>query len=207
MKGKLICLEGGEGAGKSTQIKATAEWLSSRVGDRVISTREPGGTEFGWKLRELLLWMDEDVQPIAELLLYASDRVQHSERIIKPALNAGDYVLCDRGAASTFAYQGYGRGIDLEVISKVNDLTGAVFPDLTIWLDIDPEIGLGRSGKTDRFEKEDIEFHRRVREGYKAYAAAHPNVVGIDASAGMEEVSQQIQWVISSRLFLWGQGR
>lgn len=207
MLGRLICIEGGEGAGKSTQVDLIAKWLPSRIGNRVISTREPGGTSLGDGLRKMLLWMDEDIQPIAELFLYASDRVQHNERVIKPALRDGNYVLCDRGAASTFAYQGYGNGVDLEIIAKVNGLTDAIFPDLTIWLDIDPEVGLARSGKSDRFEKKDIEFHRRVREGYQAYADTHKNVVKIDASGEPEEVSQRIQWVISSRLFLWSQGR
>ncbi|NEN92400.1 MAG: dTMP kinase, partial [Okeania sp. SIO3H1] len=166
MVGKLIVFEGVEGGGKTTQIQLLKDWLLEKKQSReilskfidleVIVTREPGGTKLGQALRELLLNTDisgEQIQERAELLLYAADRSQHIENLIKPYLKKGAIVLCDRFTDSTIAYQGYGRGLDLDLIQKLNHIaTGGLKSDLTFWLDIDVKIGLTRAknrGKID----------------------------------------------------------
>ena len=149
MKGKLIVFEGVEGAGKTTQMQGLIHWLQAscflRVG--LVATREPGGTELGRGLRHLLLKQDagELVSDRAELLMYAADRAQHVETCLKPELSKGTIVLCDRFTDSTIAYQGYGRGLNLNLIKQLNEIaTGGLESDLTLWLDINVEAGLAR---------------------------------------------------------------
>lgn len=203
MPGKFIVLEGVEGSGKTTQLQRLQQWLSPKWPKEVVITREPGGTQLGGELRQILLAHrdGEPMQERAELLLYAADRAQHVEGWIKPQLAAGAMVLCDRYTDSTVAYQGYGRGLSLELISQINQLaTNGLTSDLTIWLDIDVEIGLARAkqrGKPDRFEQANIEFHRRIQMGYQALAKANQErIVRVDASLPVEQVSQQIQEII-----------
>lgn len=203
MPGKFIVLEGVEGSGKTTQLQRLQQWLSPQWPKEVVITREPGGTQLGGELRQILLAHrdGEPMQERAELLLYAADRAQHVEGWIKPQLAAGAMVLCDRYTDSTVAYQGYGRGLSLELISQINQLaTNGLTSDLTIWLDIDVEIGLARAkqrGKPDRFEQANIEFHRRIQMGYQALAKANQErIVRVDASLPVEQVSQQIQEII-----------
>jgi dTMP kinase len=203
MPGKFIVLEGVEGSGKTTQLQRLQQWLSPQWPKEVVITREPGGTQLGGELRQILLAHrdGEPMQERAELLLYAADRAQHVEGWIKPQLAAGAMVLCDRYTDSTVAYQGYGRGLSLELISQINQLaTNGLTSDLTIWLDIDVETGLARAkqrSKPDRFEQANIEFHRRIQIGYQALAKANrERIMRVDASLPVEQVSQQIQEIV-----------
>lgn len=196
----FITLEGGEGVGKTTQQALLAERLQ-REGYACVSTREPGGTALGRALREILLHGDP-LTPLAELFLYAADRAEHVQKCILPALAAGQVVVCDRFTDSTLAYQGYGRGLDLEKIRQLNHLaTGGLQPHLTLWLDLPPEVGLARSGLADRLEQERLEFHRRVHQGFQALAAAEPQrIVRIDAGGSPLEVAARIWSVVQPRL-------
>jgi dTMP kinase len=204
MTGKLIVFEGVEGAGKTTQIQNTADWLQSWCGkDRsIVITREPGGTQLGRQIRQLLLnTQNEQIDNRTELLLYGADRAEHVESFIKPHLKLGDIVLCDRFTDSTIAYQGYGRGFDLMEIDKVNQLaTGGLQSDLTFWLDLDVEIGLSRvllRGKLDRMEMATIDFHQRVRQGYQELANSYPNrIIRIDADRAEIDIQAEIQTVL-----------
>lgn len=214
MQGKLIVFEGVEGCGKTTQIQRSRDWLLASMTEiqpdvSILVTREPGGTELGLGLRQLLL--EERGQLLferAELLLYAADRAQHVEQVLKPTLAKGGIVLCDRYTYSTIAYQGYGRGLSLALIQQLNQIaTSGLESDLTIWLDVDVEIGLSRAkarGKADRMEQADLEFHRRVSQGYRELATAHPErIVRVDASPSEAVVQQQIQQILHKQLTQW----
>jgi dTMP kinase len=211
MTGKFIVFEGVEGAGKTTQIQQTAVWLQSWCGKdkSVVVTREPGGTKLGREIRQLLLNnTDDDISNRTELLLYGADRAQHVETKIVPQLQLGNIVLCDRFTDSTIAYQGYGRGFDRVEIDRVNQLaTGGLQSDLTFWLDLDVEIGLGRvllRGKLDRMEMATLDFHQRVRQGYQELANSYPNrIVRIDADRSELEIQKEIQLVLSQ--VQWGE--
>ncbi|MBD1923875.1 dTMP kinase [Microcoleus sp. FACHB-831] len=214
MQGKLIVFEGVEGCGKTTQIQRSRDWLLARMTEiqpdvSIVVTREPGGTELGVGLRQLLL--EERGQPMferAELLLYAADRAQHVEQVLKPTLAKGGIVLCDRYTYSTIAYQGYGRGLSLSLIQQLNQIaTGGLESDLTIWLDVDVEIGLSRAkarGKADRMEQAHLDFHRRVSQGYRELATAQPErIVRVNASPSEAIVQQQIQQILHNHLTQW----
>ncbi len=211
MKGKFIVFEGVEGSGKTTHIAQAYQWL--RRGHQpkipVVSTRQPGGTGLGVAIRQLLLEEETDypLDDRAELLLYAADRAQHLAEIIQPQLEIGGLVLCDRYTDSTIAYQGYGRGLDLKLIEQINFLaTAGLDSNLTIWLDVDVEIGLQRArqrGKIDRMEKNEIAFHQRVQQGYQALAMAHPDRIWrVDASGSEEQIQAQIQEILGQYLQL-----
>ena len=198
VSGRFLTLEGGEGVGKSTNIQFITQLLADK-GINCLVTREPGGTELAEKIRDLLL--SEHTEPVGEmteLLLVFAARAQHLQQKIKPALAAGQWVLCDRFTDATFAYQGAGRGLNREVISALETLVqGELRPDLTVLLDIDPAIGLARAGQCgapDRFEKEKLGFFERVREGYHERAADEPErFLVIDASAPLLEVQAEIE--------------
>jgi dTMP kinase len=204
--GQLIVFEGGEGCGKTTQLERIATWLTQTPlrpdAPPLLVTREPGGTPLCGQIRQVLLEpRDEVMDPRTELLLYAADRTQHVEQCLKPALQQGRLVLCDRYTDSTIAYQGYGRGLDRGLIDQLNTIaTGGLQPDLTLWLDLDVEQGLTRAqsrGKRDRIEQSDLSFHQAVRQGFAALAEDFPDrFVRIDASADIATVSQQIQGAI-----------
>ena len=200
----FITLEGGDGAGKTTQQALLAERLRQE-GYACLCAREPGDTALGKRLRDLLLYGDPLAQA-TELLLYAADRAEHVSKVITPALDAGQVVVCDRFTDSTLAYQGYGRRLDLEKIRQLNHLaTGGLQPHLTLWLDLPPEVGLARSGLTDRLEQEHLEFHRRVHQGFQALAAAEPQrIIRIDAHGSKTEVADRI-WSAVSRVLSSGQ--
>ena len=208
MQGKFIVLEGVEGCGKTTQLQRLQQWLSDGGWPNpVVTTREPGGTELGGELRQILLAHrdGEPMQERAELFLYAADRAQHVEGFIKPQLAAGAMVLCDRYTDSTVAYQGYGRGLSLELIEQINQLaTNGLTSDLTLWLDVDVEIGLARAKQRstpDRFEQANIDFHRRIKTGYQALAKAHKDrIVRVDASLSVAEVGDRIQEIVKKIL-------
>lgn len=166
----FITFEGTEGCGKTTQINLLYEYLLAK-GYKVIKTREPGGTPLGESVREMLIQKAKAINPLAELFLMMAMRAQHVEDVIVPAITEKKIVLCDRFSDATYAYQGYGRGIDTNIIDYINRLaTKGVTPDLTILIDIDIESGLRRKsedkGQMDRFEDEDISFHQRIRYGY-----------------------------------------
>jgi len=173
----FITFEGSEGCGKSTQAKALWRKLS-RLSIPAELTHEPGGTPLGSQLRRVLKRRRHDeISPLAELLLFAACRIQLVTEVIRPSLQQGKVVICDRFTDSTIAYQGYGRGLDLETIKKINELaTQGIKPNLTILLDIPTQKGLGRKQSTtnDRFEAEDIAFHNKVRDGYLKLAAREP---------------------------------
>lgn len=198
MNGKLIVFEGGEGAGKTTQIESVYHWLTSSLQPpyTVKVTREPGGTALGQEIRNLLLG-EHTPSDRAELLLYAADRAQHVAQYIKPALAQGTIVLCDRYTDSTIAYQGYGRGLDLKLIAQLNEIaTQGLESDLTLWLDVPAEIGLLRAknrGKRDRIEQADFAFHQRVHQGFTILAQQYPqHIHRIDAQPSEKKVQQQI---------------
>jgi dTMP kinase len=203
MAGLFVAFEGGEGVGKSTQIAAAAAWLRSELGRHVVETREPGGTPLGAELRGLLLDPDGEITPRAEALLYAADRAQHVDSVIRPALDAGHIVLTDRYVDSTLAYQGAGRGLD-DTRLVTAWATGGLLPDLTVLLDLDPEVGLGRAGARaapDRLEAASLAFHEAVRAGFLALAAEAPERYAvIDAAGDPDEIAAAVREAIAARL-------
>ncbi|NJN29184.1 MAG: dTMP kinase [Synechococcales cyanobacterium RM1_1_8] len=229
MLGKFIVFEGIDGCGKTTQLHRLAQWLPQQLLEKqvvlgqarphpgaagpaagrsphLLLTKEPGATELGRTLRHLLLTPPagpdaEPMAPPAELLLYAADRAQHVAQQLRPALAAGAWVLCDRYEDSTWAYQGKGRGLDLDLIEQLNGIaTDGLHSDLTLWLDLDPaETGrrLRDRGQADRLEQADAAFHQRVSQGFAQLAQRHPQrIVRIDAQGSEDEVAQRIQQVV-----------
>ena len=204
MPGRFITIEGGEGAGKSTMMQRVAAWLGAH-GHRVVQTREPGGTELAEKVRDILL--DKNTVGLsgqAELLLVFAARAQHLAELIRPALQRGETVLCDRFTDATWAYQGGGRGLPREDIATLERLVhGDLQPDLTLLLDVPVQQGLQRAsrrGATDRFEKESVEFFGRVREVYLDRAAMAPERFAlIDASGSLETVWSQVENALRER--------
>ena len=192
-RGFFLTLEGAEGVGKSTNIEFITQYLEQRGIDYVL-TREPGGTQLGEKIRELLLAVhEESMSEFTELLLVFAARAQHLDKIIEPALAAGKWVVCDRFTDATFAYQGAGRGLSMETIGELESMVqGELRPDLTLILDLDPEIGMQRAsnrGELDRFEREQMSFFRHVRQGYLDIAQAEPErCTVIDAAKSLEDV-------------------
>jgi dTMP kinase len=199
----FVTFEGIEGCGKTTQIKRFADTLK-RQGIPLITTFEPGGTRIGNDIRRILLdTRNEDLTPLTELILYAADRAQHIEEVIKPALDRGEWVICDRFVDATLAYQGAARSQDMRLIQILNEKsTRGISPDMTFLLDCPVEIGLERAMKRnealshqgqDRFEKETLDFHSKVRKGYLDLANEHTErFVIIDASLSMDAMEKEI---------------
>lgn len=206
MKGYFITFEGGDGAGKSSLIISLHAALIERGYD-VMQTRAPGGTEPGKVIRDLLLHPHEPVVPEAELFLYLADRAQHVAKVIRPALNQGKVVLCDRYNDSTVAYQGGARGFGIDKVDQLCQFaTGGLNPNLTIYLDLDPAIGMERIKKAqeakDQIEKEDLVFHRKIRETFHQIAKKYPDRFQmIDASAPKETVFEQALKLIDVHCF------
>ena len=205
-KGKFITFEGGEGSGKSTQLRALAAWLGER-GIDVVSTREPGGAPSAEIIRTLLVEGDVDRwQPVSEVLLHYAARTEHLAHTVLPALERGAWVLSDRYCDSTLAYQGYGHGFDRAVIAQIhNAAVDGLMPDLTLILDIPVEAGLmrahGRDHDENRYERMGEGFHGRVRDGFLAIASAAPQRCAIiDATQGLEQVESDIRTVLQDRL-------
>lgn len=201
-KGLFITLEGADGCGKTTQLNLLKEYLTSR-GYEIVVTREPGGKGLGEKLREILLNYDGEVSDRCEAFLYLADRAQNIDTIIKPAINSGKIVLCDRHTDSSVAYQGYGREQNIDNINMLNELAvNGVHPDLTIVFDIDTETSMARVGaEKDRLESAGIEFHKRVRNGYLEIAKKNPQRIKVvDASQTIEDVQRDVikivEWVL-----------
>lgn len=205
MKGAFLTFEGIDGCGKSTQLRLLASELRIR-GFEVITTREPGGTPFGNRLREVLLDAEEQVDPLAELLMFAADRAQHVRALVRPALEAGQIILSDRYADATVAYQGAGRGFSSRTIQQVVKLaTDGLKPDLTLFFDLPVTESLmrtrqrhGEGVKVDRLDIEDVEFYTRVRKAYLEIAQAEPNRIQIiDASGAVEEIHVRVMEVVN----------
>lgn len=203
--GRFITLEGGEGAGKSTQIQVIKDYLQFR-GNDVVVTREPGGTSEGQEIRNLLVSGDIDKwSPLSETLLILADRAAHLERVIRPSLAEGKYVVCDRFFDSTKAYQGVAGGLGLDVIHNLQQpVLGTTLPDVTLLLDIDPEKGLRRAqerGGELRFESKTLAYHRTLRNAFLDFAAQEPDrIFVIDADRDVEAVSADILAVLDERL-------
>ncbi|MEO7015942.1 MAG: dTMP kinase [Leifsonia sp.] len=203
--GLFITLEGGDGSGKSTQAALLEEWLTE-LGRTVVRTREPGGTEAGVEIREIVLHHRGDISPRAEALLYAADRAHHVATLVRPALTRGEVVLQDRYLDSSVAYQGVGRVLDPGEIRKLSLWAAeGLLPDLTILLDLDETAARARldTSRTryDRLEAEKAEFHARVRAAYLALAAAEPDrFLVVDASRPVEEIAAEIRERLAPRL-------
>ncbi len=204
MRGLFLTLEGPDGAGKTTQGTRLVEYLR-RAGLSVVSTREPGGTAIGERIRQLLL--DEthrEMAPVTEMLLFAASRALFVREVVEPALAKGVTVLSERYVDASLAYQGYGRGIDVALVRRVNEVvTGGLVPDLTLLLDIDPAVGLQRArtaggkegvaGRGDRLEQETLAFYERVRAGFLQLARESPQrIVVIDAQGDVERVYRRV---------------
>lgn len=194
----FITFEGVEGAGKTTLAQQLAKWLQAQ-GVPVILTREPGGSELGKQLRPLIL--NQPLDAYAELFLFLADRRQHTLQRILPALEAGTWALCDRYADSTLVYQGYGRGLEIELIRRLNALaTSGLQPDLTLLIDLPVETALARAEAPNRFEAETLEFHQRIREGYLQEAARDPHrFLTLNGLEPLETLLQQAQAAIQAR--------
>ncbi len=193
-KGLFITFEGADGCGKTTQLTLLDEYFN-KAGRKTLLTREPGAGILGAKIREILLNYDGEVSPNCESFLFLADRAQHVEGMIKPALEEGTIVLCDRYTDSTLAYQGYGRELDMERIKYLNNLaTSGLKPDLTIVFDVDIETSLSRVGKSkDRMESAGVDFFNRVRRGYLEIAKQEPDRVKIlDSSDTIENVHRKV---------------
>ncbi len=211
-RGIFITFEGGEGAGKSTQLRRLAERLAAS-GREVVTTREPGGSEGAEAVRALLVQGDADRwSSMSETLLLYAARADHVERLIRPALARGAIVVCDRFADSTRAYQGAAGGVSPDFIDTLErEVLGDTRPDLTLILDLPAERGLdraaGRGGAEARFESKGLAFHERLRAGFLAVARAEPNrCVVIDADQGLDQVSADIETAVAARLKPAGQG-
>lgn len=211
MKGTFVVLEGPEGGGKTSQAQALAVRLEA-LGHRVVLTREPGGTQLGSAIRDVVLPVSStSISPRSEVLLYCASRAQLTEEVVRPALLQGKVVVSDRFGYSTIAYQGYGRGLDVPAVSAVvRFAVGSVEPDLCILLDVAPRAGLERkqsmalSGNPEewnRFEQEELAFHQRVREGYLEMAKAEPERwIVLDASLPFEVLQDRIMSVVAALL-------
>ncbi|MEC8316558.1 MAG: dTMP kinase [Pseudomonadota bacterium] len=203
--GRFITIEGGEGAGKSTQIQVVKYYHQTR-GNDVVATREPGGTSEGQEIRNLLVSGDKDKwSPLSETLLILADRAAHLERVIRPALAEGKYVVCDRFFDSTKAYQGVAGGLGLDVIHNLQQpVLGTTLPDVTFLLDIDPEKGLRRAqvrGGELRFESKTLAYHHTLRNAFLDFAAQEPDrIFVIDADRDVEAVSADILAVLDERI-------
>mgnify|MGYP002621085359 CR=1 FL=1 len=195
-RGLFIAFEGGEGSGKTTQSRMLAIWLRDQGFD-VEQTREPGATKVGMRLRAILLdSAHHGLSARAETMLYAADRAEHVEKVIRPALRRGAMVVCDRYVDSSLAYQGAGRALDKEDVARINEwATGGLVPDLTVLVDVPPEVGLARfASPADRIEAEPLEFHERVRREFRALAAAEPErYLVVDGTLPPEEIARQVQ--------------
>ena len=201
-KGLFITFEGADGCGKTTQIELLDKYLKEK-NYTTTTTLEPGGSDIGKSLRQILLHHEGFVSDVCELFLYLADRAQHIETVVQNNVKKGNIVLCDRHIDSLVAYQGYARGGDIEKINFLNDIaTKGYKPDLTFVFDVDSEIAQQRVGKTkDRLEKEGLEFHKKVRFGYLELAKLYPERIKvINANLSIEEVFEQVKTIIHEKL-------
>lgn len=201
MRGKFITIEGQDGAGKSTNVAAMQEYLSAQSID-FVHTREPGGTDLGEKIRELLLNSPDVIADKTELLMMFAARAQHIESVIEPALSKGTWVLCDRFTDATYAYQGAGRGLNVNDIQLLEEyVQTGLTPDLTVVLDLPIEVSESRAGQRsapDRFERQKHDFKQNVRDCYLSRASNEPNRMKVvDASLSLDEVKQSVVSVLA----------
>ena len=194
--GKLISLEGVDGAGKTTHLEYLCDYLVKRQ-VTVLTTREPGGTHVGEQLRSILLDAAQPIAPLTELLMMFAARAEHIQKVIRPALLAGTWVLCDRFTDATYAYQGGGRGIDSQNIEILEHMTqGSLRPDLTFLLDLPVEVGLrrrrGLDRSQDRFESQDLEFKQRVRLAYLERSETEPRIFCMDGARPIEAIQHEM---------------
>ena len=207
-RGRLITLEGVEGVGKSTQLNAVSERLRAR-GLRVVETREPGGTQEADEVRAVLLKVRSGgFDPMAELLLMFAARAMHVDKVIRPALAAGSWVVCDRFTDASYAYQGGGRGISaMRIASLERMVLKGLKPDLTLLLDVDPAVGMARArgrGELDRFEKEKDDFFKKVRKTYLARARQEPRRIKVvDAGRDVAAVQEDVLGIVDAALSRW----
>ncbi|MCI9031664.1 MAG: dTMP kinase [Clostridia bacterium] len=206
MNGKFVTIEGCDGVGKSTQVRLLRERFE-REGIRAVFTREPGGTVIAEKIRKIILEKEtEEMDAMTELLLYEASRRQHTARVIEPALESGKLVICDRYVDSTLAYQGYGRGLDIETIKRLNAVArGHINIDLTLFLDVTSSEGFRRKGgraSGDRLESESGAFYERVYAGFSAIADDEKRVVRVDASGTKFETHEKLYACLDSRGYL-----
>jgi dTMP kinase len=197
-RGLFIVFEGGEGTGKSTQMKLLRDWLAQE-GREVVETREPGGTAIAERIRQILLDpMSKDMDPKTETLLFAASRAQHVAEVIRPALDRDAVVLSDRYVDSSIAYQGLARGLGEDDVLHLNVwATDELLPDIVVLLHLDPETGLNRAGRGDRMEQEDMAFHQKVADAYLHLAREYPSrFTVVDASGSVEQVHAQIRTAI-----------
>lgn len=201
-KGYFITFEGADGCGKTTQIELLDNWLKS-LGKKTLLTLEPGGSDLGKNLRQILLHYDKPVAKNAEMFLYLADRAQHVNNVISPALNQGEIVLCDRYTDSTLAYQGYAREGDVNELNMLNEIaTNNLKSDLTIVFDIDVQTAQMRLGKTkDRLEKEGVDFHTKVKNGYLELEKLYPErIKTVNANRSIEEIFSDVKKIVGELL-------
>jgi dTMP kinase len=195
VKGFFIVFEGLDGSGKTTQAQRLARHLQQR-GSEVISVEEPGGTPLGEHIRTILLDETSSLEPLTELLLYAASRHELTHRVIRPSLERGAIVICQRYGYSSVAYQGYGRGLPLRWVEELNErVTGGLKPSLTFWLDVPVQEGLKRlqqKRRPDRMESQGVEFLRRVEQGYREIAQKSPEVIRLNGMQEREQVFDEI---------------
>ncbi len=196
--GLFITFEGTDGSGKTTQIKLLEAYMKEK-GYEVILSREPGGTRVSEIIRDIILNPEnKEIVPLTEMILYAASRAQHVAEVIQPAVKSGKIVICDRFVDSSYAYQGAGREMDLKMIADVNRVAiNGMVPDITFFLDIDPEVAIKRrinSTGADRIEQEKLDFHKRVYDGYKKLSILYPDrIKTIDAANSVDDISAQIK--------------
>ncbi len=196
--GLFITFEGTDGSGKTTQIKLLEAYMKEK-GYEVILSREPGGTRVSEIIRDIILNPEnKEIVPLTEMILYAASRAQHVAEVIQPAVQSGKIVICDRFVDSSYAYQGAGREMDLKMIADVNRVAiNGMVPDITFFLDIDPEVAIKRrinSTGADRIEQEKLDFHKRVYDGYKKLSILYPDrIKTIDAANSVDDISAQIK--------------
>lgn len=196
----FITIEGIDGSGKTTTSNFLTEYLQSTYGkEKVILTREPGGIDLAEDIRRLLLKNDQ-IDPIAELLLFTSMRREHVEKLIRPALKQGKIVICDRFIHSTIAYQGYGYGIDVKIIKELHKIAEIPYPDITFILDVEVNIGLQRAAHKNKYEKMGIDFYRRVKNGFYDIAQSDPNRCYIITTNSSTSANEQVLTILNQKL-------
>lgn len=203
MRGKFVTVEGCEGSGKSTQLRLLAEYLTS-IGADFVMTREPGGSKISEEIRAIILnGKNKEMCDECEAMLYAAARIQHLKEIVEPALEKGKLVICDRFVDSSFAYQGFARGLGLEYIAEINKIALDSFsPDLTLFLDISPRDAFLRkkgADEGDRIESMGIEFHEKVYEGYKALLEIYPRICAVECSGSKFDTAENIKRILKDK--------
>ncbi len=203
--GKFIVFEGPDGCGKTTQLKLIYQYIREQLAQEVIMTKEPGGTEISQKIREILLDpANDDLEDLAELLLYSASRAQHVKQLIKPNLAEGIHVLCDRFVDSTIAYQGYGRGLDIDLIKQLNVMsTEGLEPDFSFYIMVTPEVAKKRIAakrEFDRLEKNEVDFFQKLYEGYQQLLQADDSKYFVDGEQPVDRVHENIKTLIKKKI-------